>query len=72
MTTRRSFIRLRARVGARGWRQFLGDCNNFLASSENWAERAAALGWDAPALFGYCRHRNDCQENARLGGRKVV
>jgi len=39
------------------WRQFLGDCNNFLASSENWAERATALGWDAVTLFGCRRHR---------------
>jgi len=38
-------------------RQFLGDCNNFLASSENWAERATALGWVAVALFG-CRRNH--------------
>jgi hypothetical protein len=38
------------------WRQFVGDCHSFLDSSENWAERAAELGWDARALFG-C-HRN--------------
>jgi hypothetical protein len=35
----------------------LGDCNNFLTSAENWAERAAGLGWDALALFGCRRHR---------------
>jgi hypothetical protein len=34
------------------WRQFVGDCRNFLSPSENWAERAARLGWDAMALFG--------------------
>jgi hypothetical protein len=34
------------------WRQFLGDCHSFLSSSENWAERAAALGWNDLALFG--------------------
>ena len=34
------------------WRQFVGDCKNFLSSSENWASRAAGLGWDAMALFG--------------------
>ena len=34
------------------WRQFVGDCKNFLSPSENWAERAARLGWDAMALFG--------------------
>jgi hypothetical protein len=28
------------------------DCNNFLNPSENWADRAARLGWDAMALFG--------------------
>ena len=38
------------------WRQFVSDCDRFLNSSENWAERAAELGWDARALFG-C-HRN--------------
>ena len=34
------------------WRQFVDDCKNFLSSSENWADRAARLGWDAMALFG--------------------
>ena len=34
------------------WRQFVEDCNKFLSPSENWAERAARLGWDAMALFG--------------------
>ena len=34
------------------WCQFVGDCKNFLSSSENWAIRAAGLGWDAMALFG--------------------
>jgi len=38
------------------WRQFVSDCESFLNSSENWAERAAELGWAARALFG-C-HRN--------------
>src|SRR5262249_49655979 len=38
------------------WRPFVSDCHSFLNSSENWAERAAELGWDARALFG-C-HRN--------------
>jgi hypothetical protein len=38
------------------WHQFVSDCHSFLNSSENWAERAAELGWDARALFG-C-HRN--------------
>jgi hypothetical protein len=35
----------------------VGDCKNFLTSNENWAERAAKLGWDAPALFGCRRNR---------------
>jgi hypothetical protein len=39
------------------WRQFLSDCNNFLTSGENWAERAAQLGWDAEDLFGCLRSR---------------
>jgi hypothetical protein len=34
------------------WRQFVDDCRNFLSPSENWAEHAARLGWDAMALFG--------------------
>jgi hypothetical protein len=36
------------------WCQFVDDCNSFIRS--DWAERAAALGWTARALFG-C-HRN--------------
>jgi hypothetical protein len=36
---------------------FSNDCYNFLNSSENWAERAAQLGWDALALFGCRRQR---------------
>jgi hypothetical protein len=39
------------------WRQFCEDCYTFLSSSENWAERAAMLGWDALALFGCYRTR---------------
>jgi hypothetical protein len=38
------------------WDQFVSDCQRFMNSSENWAERAAELGWGARALFG-C-HRN--------------
>jgi hypothetical protein len=38
------------------WDQFVSDCQRFMNSSENWAERAAEFGWDARALFG-C-HRN--------------
>jgi hypothetical protein len=39
------------------WRQFLCDCDNFLASGDNWADRAADLGWEALTLFGYRQHR---------------
>jgi len=38
------------------WRQFLTDCHRFL-SAGCWAERAAAKGWDALALFGCGLHR---------------
>jgi hypothetical protein len=48
--------RLPSDVPPHRWRQFVSDCQSFLNSSENWAERAAELGWDARALFG-C-HRN--------------
>jgi hypothetical protein len=34
------------------WRQFVDDCKRFLTPSENWAERAHHLRWDAMALFG--------------------
>jgi len=34
------------------WRQFCDDCKNFLTSRENWAQRAAELGWTAESLFG--------------------
>jgi hypothetical protein len=39
------------------WRQFLNDCNNFLTGGENWAGRAAELGWNAASLFGCHRAR---------------
>jgi hypothetical protein len=39
------------------WRQFCEDCYAFLRPSGNWAERAAALEWDALALFGCYRTR---------------
>src|SRR3984893_5038516 len=39
------------------WRQFLSDCNNFLTGGENWAGRAAELGWNAASLFGCRRDR---------------
>ena len=39
------------------WRQFLTDCHRFVSSSENWARRAAELGWDDFTLFGCHRTR---------------
>jgi hypothetical protein len=39
------------------WRQFVADCNNFLSSSEKWADRAAQQRWDAMALFGCAPNR---------------
>jgi hypothetical protein len=39
------------------WRQFCEDCYAFISPPENWAERAAMLGWDALALFGCYRTR---------------
>src|ERR1700732_3747110 len=39
------------------WRQFLSDCNKFLTAGENWARRAAELGWNAATLFGCRRAR---------------
>src|SRR5437764_15157630 len=39
------------------WRQFVIDCNKFLAATENGAARAAELGWETEALFGCHRTR---------------
>jgi hypothetical protein len=50
-------IRRPPAVPAIRWQLFLGDCLRFLRSSESWADRAAALGWDALALFGCHRTR---------------
>jgi hypothetical protein len=38
-------------------RQFLSNCDNFLTRGENWAGRAAELGWNAATLFGCRRAR---------------
>src|SRR5262249_5210107 len=46
-----------ADVPRRRWRQFVNDCHSFLSPSEDWAERAARLGWDAMALFGCAPRR---------------
>ena len=47
-------------IPAHRWRQFLGDCNSFFRSRENWAERASELGWSALTLFGCSRNRPPC------------
>jgi hypothetical protein len=39
------------------WREFVTDSHKFLTEDENWAERAANLGWDELALFGCFRAR---------------
>jgi len=49
---RLDYVRSPAAVPPIRWQLFLGDCHSFLSSSEKWAERAAALGWNALALFG--------------------
>jgi hypothetical protein len=49
---RLDYLRCPAAVPPIRWHLFLGDCHSFLNSSQNWAERAAALGWNALALFG--------------------
>jgi hypothetical protein len=41
-------------VPAHRWRQFINDCHTFLCAKENWAERAAVLGWNDLQLFGCC------------------
>jgi hypothetical protein len=54
---RLDYVRSLPAVPAIRWHLFLADCHGFLSSSENWAERAAALGWNALALFGCHRTR---------------
>lgn len=39
------------------------DCHSFLSSCENWAQRAAALGWSALSLFG-------CHRTPRAPGQR--
>src|SRR5215472_14088012 len=48
------------------WRQFVNDCHNFLSPSEDWAARAARLGWDAIGLFG-CAPRRPLDYSASAG-----
>jgi hypothetical protein len=54
---RLDYVRSPPAVPAIRWHLFLGDCHSFLSSFENWAERAAVLGWNALALFGCHRSR---------------
>jgi hypothetical protein len=58
------------------WQLFLDDCERFLDQREDWAERAANLGWDAAALFGCDRQRPLDQPGAgllwRVGGGSVI
>jgi hypothetical protein len=63
---RLDFVRSPTAVPLFRWHLFLGDCHSFLKSSENWAERAAAFGWNAMALFG-C-HRTRPLEHLRSAG----
>ena len=63
-------------VPAHRWRQFINDCHTFLLAKENWAERAAGLGWNDLELFGCCRRPLERLGNAGLlwvinGGRLV-
>jgi hypothetical protein len=63
-------------VPAHRWRQFINDCHTFLMAKENWAERAAGLGWDDLELFGCCRRPLERLGSAGLlwainGGRLV-
>ena len=42
-------------VPAHLWNQFVADCTTFLHSTDNWARRAANLGWNRFSLFGCSR-----------------
>jgi hypothetical protein len=54
---RLDYVRCPAVIPLIRWHLFLGDCHSFLSSSEHWAERAAAVGWNALVLFGCHRTR---------------
>jgi hypothetical protein len=54
---RLDYVRSPPAVPPMRWQLFLGDCHSFLSSSEKWAEHAAALDWNALALFGCHRTR---------------
>ena len=44
----------------------MDDCNQFLNSPENWAERAYELKWDGMSLFG-CAPRRPLDYSASAG-----
>jgi hypothetical protein len=53
-------LRVQARprqVAPHLWHQFVQDSFSFMHSAENWAGRAASLGWDQLSLFGCSRQR---------------
>jgi hypothetical protein len=59
------------------WQRLVNDCQHFMTSSENWAARAAEMGWDTASLFGCCATRPlDHLQGAgllwRLAGGKIV
>jgi hypothetical protein len=63
-------------VPAHRWRQLINDCHTFFLAKENWAERAAGLGWNDVELFGCCRRPLERLGSAGLlwainGGRLV-
>jgi hypothetical protein len=57
----RAPVRVQARpreVAPLLWHQFVQDCLSFMHySADNWAGRAASLGWDQFSLFGCSRQR---------------
>jgi hypothetical protein len=55
ITTRLDLDRPPTDVSPSRWEQFVADCRAFVKSE--WADKAAALGWDARALFGCRRDR---------------
>jgi hypothetical protein len=48
-------------VPAHRWSEFVADCYRFIVSAEGRAQRAAAPGWDALALFGCHRTKTKRQ-----------
>jgi len=54
---RLDYHRVPTTVPLHRWRQFVDDCHRFVSSPENWADRAAELGWNDQALFACYRNR---------------